>query len=671
MEKLPGSDIPFILRRWITGFALAHTAIMASLIIGGFVAVSIASSGTPRNAALLEVAAQQGTRLADILLAIRRLEGPITLSESYKGRQNVGTLLSDFVTEASKLDNIPASQQMVDQAELDQALREPAESFGVAVTRFESFVTQKVLKSTGRIDPLSAKMIEDLVQYQVSPRLNATSINLADNIETANTMTTVMRLGSTMIALLGLLGFSFVFGNQTSRKVQSLFAAQIEDPKERANRYDETTGLPNQDQLFTYVKDLTNLARKNELRAAVLQIRTRLRTKSGGLVSRSMRGDIYREMGNRISSVCRGGDFIACTAPGEFFVAASTFEDHRALQDLAEAIQTRINMTLNDPVFDDIETSCAIGVAFLDSNSATPQALLNNVNVALNEAENSDFGDVQFFSSAVTSNHSRREKMRDELVDALKDDQVIPYFQPIFAAGSKQLIGVEALARWEHPELGLLSPIQFLNIAEEFELSQFITRAVLDQAISAIKTWEQAGHEIPQLSVNVTAAQLRDSLFVDDVGWILDNCNFDANRLALEISEDQFIGLLQEDAVRAMQRLTDLGFVLCIDDFGAGHVDIKQLKQLPVRKVKIDRAFIANIDTANEQRAWVESILKQASRLDVVAVAEGVETSAESRMLTKLGCPEMQGFFLAQPMPASAMIDWLAKRNFPKKPAAA
>lgn len=671
MEKLPGSDIPFLLRRWITGFALAHTAIMATLIIGGFVAVTIVGSGIARNATLLEVSAQQGTRLADILIAIRRLEGPITLSESYKGRQNVSTLLSDFVKEAGKLDNIPASRRTVSQAELDQALREPAASLGIAVTRFEQFITQRVLKSSGRVDPVTAQTIEDLVQYQVAPRLNATTFNLADNIETANTMATVTRLGGTMVALLGLLGFTFVFGNQTARKVQSLFASQIEDPNERANRYDETTGLPNRDQLASHLKDLCNLARKNELRAAVLQVRTHLRTKSGGLVSRTMRGDIYREMGNRVSSVCRGGDFIACIAPGEFFVAASTFEDHRALQDLAEAIETRIKMTLNDPVFDDIQASCAIGVAFLDSSSATPQALMNNVNVALNEAERSEFGDIQFYSSAVASNSSRREQMRDELLVALKNDQVIPYFQPVFSAGSKQLVGVEALARWDHPELGLLAPIQFLNIAEEFDLSQFITRAVLDHAIEAIKAWEHAGHEIGQLSINVTAAQLRDSLFVDDVGWILDSCKFDASRVALEISEDEFVSLLQEDAVRAMQRLADLGFLLCIDDFGAGHVDVKQLKQLPVRKVKIDRAFVANIDTANEQRAWVESILKQASKLDVVAVAEGVETDAESRMLQKLGCHEMQGFFLAQPMPASQMLDWLEKTDIAKKPTAA
>jgi EAL domain-containing protein (putative c-di-GMP-specific phosphodiesterase class I) len=248
-----------------------------------------------------------------------------------------------------------------------------------------------------------------------------------------------------------------------------------------------------------------------------------------------------------------------------------------------------------------------------------------------------------------------------ELRQGISAGQLEVYVQPQASLRTGVVLGVEALVRWRHPRHGLLFPDTFIPLAERNGLIPQLTDAVLEQAVAACGRWRRAGHRLT-VSVNLSARSNLNDKLIADVQSLLTRHGVPAASLTLEITESSVI----RDPARTrtvLDRLHELGVGLSIDDFGTGYSSLSYLRQLPVQEVKIDKSFVMGMLTEPDDLAIVRSIVDLGTNLDLEVVAEGVEDAATWAELERLGCTNMQGFYLAPPMPLASFIDWLAARE--------
>jgi diguanylate cyclase len=237
------------------------------------------------------------------------------------------------------------------------------------------------------------------------------------------------------------------------------------------------------------------------------------------------------------------------------------------------------------------------------------------------------------------------------LKGAIERDELVLHFQPKFELRTRRLLGVEALVRWQHPERGLLPPVEFVPMAEHTALIRPLTLWVLDRAMRQCKLWRDAGHDVT-IAVNLSVANLLDSSLPGDVAALLGELKLPPSALELEITES----VVMTDPVRARQvldLLRSMGIRLAIDDFGTGHASLAYLQRLPVSELKIDRAFVGAMTDSPGDEAIVRSTIEMAHNLGLEVVAEGVEDEAVTERLRVLGCDTAQGFHLGRPVPAA------------------
>jgi EAL domain-containing protein (putative c-di-GMP-specific phosphodiesterase class I) len=248
-----------------------------------------------------------------------------------------------------------------------------------------------------------------------------------------------------------------------------------------------------------------------------------------------------------------------------------------------------------------------------------------------------------------------------ELGDGLSQGQIVPYYQPQVDIRSGHVVGAEALARWEHPERGVLVPGSFLRAVEQTNLSGALTRSILERAVSDCAAWKRDGLQVP-VSVNLTAADIVDEAFPDLVSGALAEHGVAPDRLCLEITE-HFVASDPARALAVLMRLREQGVRLALDDYGIDRSSLSHLDQLPVNELKIDRSFVSQI-VSNERTALiVASTLGLAQGLGIRAVAEGVEDQATLDALRAMGSPAIQGFLIARPMSARSLPAWIRSYN--------
>jgi EAL domain-containing protein (putative c-di-GMP-specific phosphodiesterase class I) len=286
-----------------------------------------------------------------------------------------------------------------------------------------------------------------------------------------------------------------------------------------------------------------------------------------------------------------------------------------------------------------------------------PSILLKRADMAMYDAKSSGMG-VHFYQPRVDTNSARRLSMVSELRSAIHEGHIEVYVQPQAEAATGQIRSVEALARWNHPALGMVSPEEFVPVAERSGLIRPLTSYVLRTALLAAAQWRRHGEQLG-VAVNLSARSLLDPDLVSEVEHMLRLNGFPAQLLTLEITE----GSLMSDTPRAvsqLDRLHDLGVRLSIDDFGTGYSALSYLKRLPVDEVKIDRSFIANLAFDDSDAAIVRSVVDLGTNLSLHVVAEGVEDQHTWERLVDMGCELAQGYYLGRPMPIDDFPTWLA-----------
>ena len=362
----------------------------------------------------------------------------------------------------------------------------------------------------------------------------------------------------------------------------------------------------------------------------------------------------------RLQDAVRPADTVARLAGDEFVVLCDGVSDAGG----AVAAAERLRAALVEPVrldTDLVHVTASIGIALADGSTNTPEALLQASDVAMYRAKQDGRSRFEIFDEKMRTQTLNRLRTETRLAQAVEHGELQLYYQPVISTGDGRVVGFEALVRWHHPEHGLLLPADFIGVAEESGLIVPIGTWVLEEACRQAQRWEtNLETDAPlEIAVNLSGRQLAQSDFASVAAAIVAEADIDPNRvqLCLEITESLLMRDPEATAV-TLQELKSSGMRLAIDDFGTGYSSLAYLKWFPVDTVKVDRSFIAGIDSDPADRAIVGAVIELAHALGITVVAEGVETRGQLTRLRSLGCDQAQGFLFARPHPA----DWITAR---------
>ncbi len=371
---------------------------------------------------------------------------------------------------------------------------------------------------------------------------------------------------------------------------------------------------------------------------------------------------ILRRTGERLEAAMRRGDCVARLDGASFAVAlgAAARLDLEAILQIA----ARLQATASEPHAVDATTvhvDASVGFC-LAGRAPAPggAALLAAAEAAADEARRNGPGAIRAFTPEMARATLTRSGLRAELARALDEGQIRPFFQPQLSTDTGEITGFEALARWVHPGRGILPPADFLDAVLAEGLSERLGEVMLYGALGALRAWDAAGLEVPMVAVNLAAAELANPRLSARIGWELDRFDLAPGRLTVEILETVAARSDDDVVVQSVAGLARLGCGIDLDDFGTGQAAIGAIRRFGVRRIKIDRSFVARVDVDPEQQRLVTAILSFAERMGLGTVAEGVETAGEHARLAELGCGHVQGFGIARPMPCEEVAAWLA-----------
>jgi diguanylate cyclase (GGDEF)-like protein len=424
--------------------------------------------------------------------------------------------------------------------------------------------------------------------------------------------------------------------------------------------HDSLTGLPNRTFLRASLDAALDDVHAGRASGVAVMILDLDRFKEVNDILGHQQGDLLLvEVGRRLTSAIGRAGTVVRLGGDEFAALLPDMAD----EEQALRVAGRALRALELPVVVDgleIDVSGSIGVALAPAHAHDGAALLKRADAAMYDAKSSASG-PRLYEPDLDTTSPRRLTLVSELRAALHNHSIQVHVQPQARLGSGAVVGVEALVRWPHPDLGWVSPDEFIPVAERSGLIGPLTTQVLAASLAACAQWRAAGHDLG-VAVNLSARSLQDAALVDEVARLLRRQGVPAARLTLEVTESSVMA----DPARAvglLHQLRDLGVRLSVDDFGTGYSSLSYLKRLPVHEVKIDRSFVTGLREQGEDVAIVRAIVDLGRHLGLDVLAEGIEDQETWDLLASMGCDLVQGWHLARPMPTGELLPWLAARE--------
>jgi len=429
---------------------------------------------------------------------------------------------------------------------------------------------------------------------------------------------------------------------------------ELTDRMRHQAHHDALTGLPNRTELLEHARVALTLAERRHESVAVLLIDLDRFKEINDALGHASGDVLLSRLGPMMATIVRDGDVMARLGGDEFAAVLATSDEATATA-VARRLLDLLNQTIDiDGVGLQVDASIGISVSRQGDDI---DGLLRQADIAMYTAKRTRAGYVIYDPDQETSTVERLSLL-GELRNAIATGDIVLHYQPKVGLPGAALVGVEALARWQHPGRGLLGPGEFIPAAESTGLIVPLTIAVLEQAIRQLATWRAAGHDFT-VAVNLSPRCLAESRLTEQILLLLARYDVPARCLELEITENT----LAHDPDRALATLTALdsaGINISIDDFGTGYSSMSYLKRLPVTELKVDRSFIMGMLDQPDDETVVRSLVDLGHNLGLTVVAEGVEDEATLVALTELGCDVAQGFHVGRPMPPQAFEDWLA-----------
>lgn len=415
--------------------------------------------------------------------------------------------------------------------------------------------------------------------------------------------------------------------------------------------FDPLTGLPNRRLLEDRLQVALAHAHRNRKRAGVLFIDLDRFKRINDSLGHEVGDKLLMEVARRLCACLREDDTVARMGGDEFIVVLSDLTD----PDDAAHTATRIIESLRRPVQVDaheLTVTTSIGISIYPDDSRESVELIKNADTAMYRAKDEGRNAFQLYQPAMNARSLEHLALESALHRALARDELRLHFQPLVDIGTQRTVAAEALLRWQHPELGLLPPADFIPLAEESGLIVPIGEWVLHAACQQHARWQAAGHGEMRMLVNISARQFRHDGFTAMVARVIADTGMPAAQLTLELTETMLMEG-SEHTIGILHKLRALGVRLALDDFGTGYSSLAYLKRFPIDELKIDRLFIRDIDRNAGDAAIAEAIIKLAHSLGLRVVAEGVETAAQLDILAGHGCDIAQGFHFSQPVDAA------------------
>lgn len=418
--------------------------------------------------------------------------------------------------------------------------------------------------------------------------------------------------------------------------------------------HDSLTKLPNRRQFENEVLSLIDSASRRNLQFAVLFVDLDGFKHVNDSLGHNLGDQLLIATAKRLDHRKRSGDILARMGGDEFAVVLSNVNT----KDIALQIANKYLEFIVEPFKIDghnIKISASIGVSLYPEDGANLQTLLVNADMAMYQAKQAGKGNASSFTKSLADKTKERSNLENELKLGISNGELELHYQPQYNIFSGNLIGLEALVRWQHADKGLISPGVFIPIAEESNLIIDIGNWVLNEACRQTAEWQAQGYDVPQIAVNVSAKQFTKDDFIETVIMALESHNLPARCLEIEVTESVVMDDI-ESVIERLHQLKNLNVHIAIDDFGTGYSSLTYLQDLPLNKLKIDKSFVDKIDTTDNP-AIIKTILTLAKSLGLTTIAEGVESRKQLELLKTLDCDQAQGFYFAKPMPAFQVFE--------------
>lgn len=455
----------------------------------------------------------------------------------------------------------------------------------------------------------------------------------------------VLTLAALAIVTVGLV----ILGLRLQRSVLALKISE-EKIRYRAN-FDALTHLPNRSNFVEHLSEAIFRGRRSPGQIALLFIDLDRFKTINDTLGHDFGDELIKQVAIRIRETIRETDIVSRLGGDEFTVLLNGMIDEIHASIIAKNILTR----LSEPFMlhgHEVYSGASIGITISPGDGKDAKTLLKNADMAMYEAKAQGRNTFRFFTAEMTVRAQQFLELDKDMRRALVQRELEVHFQPIFEFENKSLVGVEALLRWRHPVKGLILPSEFIAVAEETGLIEEIGLWVLRRACSEALAWlKDDSHPGFYLAVNISMRQFKGGFDKKQLGNVLEETGFPADKLLLEITES----LLMDHDSRIKEVLSefrDMGVRLAVDDFGTGYSALSYLREFPVNTLKIDQSFIQDIVTNRSDRRLIEAIITMAHGLGLVTIAEGVETSEQDALLSELHCDMVQGYFYCEPLTA-------------------
>ena len=445
-----------------------------------------------------------------------------------------------------------------------------------------------------------------------------------------------------------------IFDTDITKQVEDEKLLKIREKElHKKSNYDPLTYLPNRTLFNEKLSQTISLSEKNKNQFALLFIDLDQFKKINDTLGHNVGDIILIEVASRLKNILGEDDILARLGGDEFTIILKDIDNLK----VPSLLSTKIVEIMREPIVlneQSLFISVSIGISIFPDDSKDKNDLLKFADSAMYKAKDEGRDNFQFYSSEMTSLAFKRITIENNLRIAIKEEQFLVYFQPQIDASKKKIMGMEALIRWKHPELGFIFPDQFIPIAEESGLIIEIDRIVMKSAMKQFKKWYDDGLNPGVLALNLAMKQLYKDDFIDILVETMNSLDFSPKWLELEVTEGQIMNNPNE-AILKLNELKSLGIEIAIDDFGTGYSSLSYLKKLPVDKLKIDKSFIQDIPDNEDDIAITKAIIALGKSLNLNLIAEGVETGYQRDFLLTNGCDNIQGYFYSRPIPANEM----------------
>jgi diguanylate cyclase (GGDEF)-like protein len=434
---------------------------------------------------------------------------------------------------------------------------------------------------------------------------------------------------------------------------------RVEERLAQLAHFDSLTDLPNRNYFNEKLTRAIGQATRNDKSVALIFIDLDNFKLVNDTLGHHLGDAVLKCVADRLTETLRASDTVCRLSGDEFAVLVEAVRSDADAMAVAEKIRT----TLSQPFVaggHEVFIGASIGVALSDPRKRDVQKLFRDADTAMYHAKAQGRNNCQLFHQDMNARAVHRRTIESGLRRAVEREDFILHYQPQIDLRTKRIVAVEALLRWRHPELGFVSPAEFIPIAEESRLINQIGEWALEAACNDAQRWKHLGMSPLTVAVNLSGRQFNQPDIVAKIGEIIARTQMDARMIELELTESTLIENAQSN-IRRLRELRELGVALAIDDFGSGYSSLNYLRRFPIQRLKIDRGFVQHIPYNRDDVAIITAIVKLARSLDLEVVAEGVERTDQLRMLSGLGCDRVQGFLISRPVPAEMLPELWAR----------